>query len=105
MTIEIKHQETVTVSVTNVKLPIYFLANQYEYSKKCYAVMEDLTMVSIYMSETYNSISMEPGTAEKAEKMLSDAFTKYPKRTEITETEFRSLFDEFNQKILSNQTK
>ena len=105
MKIEIKHQETVTVSVTKVELPCYFLTNEYEYSKKCYAVMEDLTMFTMYMSDTYYSMSMQPGSIEQIEKMLNEVFSKYEKRKEITESEFRSLVDEFNQKILSNQTK
>lgn len=105
MTIEIKQQETVTVSVTKVKLPCYFLTNEYEHSKKCFAVMEDLTMFTMYMSDTYQSMSMQPGSIEQIEKMLNEVFSKYEKRKEITKAEFQSLIDEFNQKILSNQTK
>jgi hypothetical protein len=106
MTIEIKKQETkvVTESVIKIELPYYFLTNEYDYSKKCFAVMEDLTMFTMYMSDTYQSMSMQPGSIEQIEKMLNDAFSKYENRKEITNAEFESLVDEFNQRVLSNKT-
>ena len=33
MIIQVKHQEPVIVKVTEVKLPYYFLTNEYEHSK------------------------------------------------------------------------
>lgn len=105
MIIQVKHQESVIVNVTEVKLPYYFITNEYEYSKKCFAFMEDLTMFTMYMSDTYHSMSMQPGSIEQIEKTLDDAFSKYKNLKEITESEFRSLFNEFNQKILPTQTK
>lgn len=104
MIIQVKHQEPVTVNVTEIKLPYYFVTNEHEYGKKCFAVTEDLTMFTLYMSDTYNGMTMQPGTIEKIEHMLNDAFSKYKNRREITEAEFRLLFEEFNQKILPTQT-
>jgi len=104
MIIQVKHQEPVIIKVTEVKLPYYFLTNEYEYSKKCFAIMEDLTMFTMYMSETYQSMSMQPGSVEQIERMLDDAFNKYKNRKEITQEEFLLLVQEFNQKILSSQT-
>lgn len=104
MIIQVKHQETVTVNVTEIKLPYYFITNHSEYSRQCLAVMEDLTMVNVYMGDTYQSISMQAGTIEQIEHMLDVAFSKHENRKEITEAEFRLLLEEFNQKTLPTQT-
>jgi hypothetical protein len=104
MTIQIKHQEPVVVKVTEVKLPYYFIANEYEYSKKCFAVMEDFTMFTMYISDTYQSMSMQPGSIEQIERMLDEAFNKHKNGKEITETEFRLLIEEFNQNMPLNKT-
>jgi hypothetical protein len=104
MIIQVKQQEPVTVKVIEIKLPYYFITNEYESSRKCFAVMEDLTMFNMYMSDTYHSMSMQPGSIEQVEHMLDDAFNKYKNRKEITEEEFRSLIEEFKQKMPLNQT-
>jgi len=104
MIIQVKHQEPVTIKVTEVKLPYYFITNEYEYSKKCFAVTEDLTMFNMYISDTYQSMSMQPGSVQQVERMLDDAFNKYKNFKEITEQEFRLLIEEFNQNMPLNQT-
>jgi hypothetical protein len=104
MRIQIKHQEPVVTKVTEVELPYYFVTNEYEYSKKCFAVTEDFTMFTMYISETYQSMSMQPGSIEQIERMLDEAFNKYKNGKEITEAEFRLLIEEFNQNVPLNKT-
>lgn len=103
MIIEIKKQETTVTEIPiQVELPYYFMTNRSVYSKECFAVMEDLTMLKIYIGDHYRSVSSEPGSIEQIQKMLNDAETKYENRKQITKEEFESLLHEFYQTVIPN---